>query len=307
MSPTLPVRIAVLPAGEVASLLVGVVADSGASPTDDAKEADAVVWCSPNPDGLDEVLGRARRASWVQVPFAGVERFLPLMDDGRIWTCTKEVYGPNVAELALGLLITAFRRLDRYACARTWQRLPQRSLEDAEILVLGGGGIGTALTSLLVSLRARVTVATRSGREVAAARAVAASDVHRVLPAVDACVLAVPLTPETHHLVDAGFLSLMKPSAWLVNVARGKVVATDDLVEALRGDVIAGAALDVTDPEPLPDGHPLWDLENALITPHVANTEEVGIRALADLVRENCRRFVAGQPLRGVVDAAAGY
>ncbi len=99
----------------------------------------------------------------------------------------------------------------------------------------------------------------------------------------------------------------MKPTAWLVNVARGGVVVTDDLVRALEEHTIAGAALDVTDPEPLPDGHRLWQLDNAIVTPHVASSDELGAADLAALVEENCRRFRTGRPLRGVVDPAAGY
>jgi len=120
-------------------------------------------------------------------------------------------------------------------------------------------------------------------------------------------VLALALTPATEGLIDARRLALMGPSCWLVNVARGGHVVTDDLVTALADGTIAGAALDVTEPEPLPDGHPLWSAPNAIITPHVANTPEMLVPRLAERITENVRRRIAGEPLLGVVDVRAGY
>ena len=123
----------------------------------------------------------------------------------------------------------------------------------------------------------------------------------------DVVVIAAALTRETHGLVDAGFLAAMADEAWLINVARGGHIVTDDLVAALAEGVIAGAALDVTDPEPLPDGHPLWALHNCIITPHVGNTPEMGLPLIADRVRRNVERWVAGDELIGLVDVDAGY
>ena len=123
----------------------------------------------------------------------------------------------------------------------------------------------------------------------------------------DVVVLALALTPESRGIVDATFLEAMRPHAWLVNVARGAHVVTDDLVAALQNGTIAGAALDVTDPEPLPIGHPLWAQPNCLITPHIANTPEMGLPLIAERVRANVARFGRDETLLGLVDVAAGY
>jgi D-3-phosphoglycerate dehydrogenase len=127
------------------------------------------------------------------------------------------------------------------------------------------------------------------------------------LGSADVVVLALALTPATEGLIDARRLALMRPDAWLVNVARGGHVVTDDLVAALAAGTIGGAALDVTDPEPLPDGHPLWSEPRCLITPHVANTSAMLRPRLAERITDNVRRRLAGEPLLGVVDVDAGY
>ncbi|MDQ6742036.1 MAG: hydroxyacid dehydrogenase, partial [Candidatus Dormibacteraeota bacterium] len=123
----------------------------------------------------------------------------------------------------------------------------------------------------------------------------------------DLVFLAAPLTPETAGMVGAGELRAMGPQAWIVNVARGGLIRTEDLVRALSEGWIAGAGLDVTDPEPLPEGHPLWDLDNCLITPHVASVEELAREPYARLVTENVRRFAEGRELLGLVDPERGY
>ncbi len=128
-----------------------------------------------------------------------------------------------------------------------------------------------------------------------------------VLPHADFVVVAAALTPETRGLLSAAAFSAMKRDAWLINVARGGLVDTAALVAALEGGAIAGAALDVTDPEPLPDGHRLWTLPNAVVTPHVANTWDMALPELRALVGRNVRRFAEGAELEGLVDPAVGY
>jgi phosphoglycerate dehydrogenase-like enzyme len=140
-----------------------------------------------------------------------------------------------------------------------------------------------------------------------AARTVQVAQLHDVLPGSLLVVVALALTPETRGIIGAPELALMDESTWLVNVARGPHVDTDALVSALESGAIAGAALDVTDPEPLPDGHPLWDLPNCIITPHTADTIEMVMPLLADRIRTNVALFAAGETLVGLVDPAAGY
>lgn len=302
-------RCFVQPDGDAASDLDTRVVRAGLELVDEPAAADAVVWCSNRPDGLADVLAGAPGARWVQLPIAGIERFVPLIRShpGRTWTCAKAAFGPAVAEMTVGLLITALRQLHRYTAARSWRPLPGRLLAGTGICVLGGGGIGRALTAQLRPFGADVVVVSRSGSPVPGARTMTAAATMDAVAAADAVVLALPLTGSTAGLVNRRFLDAMRETAWLVNVARGRLVVTDDLVGALRRGAIAGAALDVTDPEPLPDGHPLWQLENALVTPHAANTPDLGADALGDLVEDNARRFAGGKPLLGVVDPAAGY
>ena len=138
-----------------------------------------------------------------------------------------------------------------------------------------------------------------------AARVVGPAALHDALPGAALVVLA--LAPETRGIVGAEALARMDGDAWLVNVARGKQVVTDDLVDAMRANAIGGAALDVTDPEPLPDGHPLWELDNCLVTPHVANTPAMAEPLFARRVSDNVERYLDGRPLLGVVDPALGY
>ncbi|MGH9083446.1 MAG: NAD(P)-dependent oxidoreductase [Acidimicrobiales bacterium] len=303
-------RCLVQPESSRASALAERVRQAGLDVVTDSRKADAVVWCSAEPDPLAEILSTGGGVRWVQIGQAGIERFVPLLrqqPETVVWTCAKEIFGPPVAEMVLGLLITGFRRLDLYAAARRWEPRPVRVLAGSTVVVLGAGGIARSLVRLLRPSGADVVVVSPSGTSIDGARPVRSVDTMAAVAAADAVVLALPLTAETSGMVDRRFLDAMRSTAWLVNVARGGVVVTDDLVDALRDRRIGGAALDVTDPEPLPDGHPLWALDNAIVTPHVANTPELSVRALGDRVEENARRFLAGQPLLGVVDRRAGY
>lgn len=295
------------------------VEGAGGRVTDDPAVADAIVWTDPgDPPGLGELLQRSP-ARWVQLPFAGIESFFEagVIDADRTWTCAKGIYGPATAEHALALVLAAARRLHVHARSDTWtsrERVgsgfgaPEIRLKGTTILVIGGGGIGRAFISMAAPLEPRLVAVTRSGHEVeGAAASHSVAELDGLLPSADFVVLALSLTPESRHLIDGSRLRAMKDSAWIVNVARGGVVDTDALVEALREGTIGGAALDVTDPEPLPDGHPLWQLDNALITPHVANTWDMAVPELAGLVVRNVENFAAGRSLEGLVDPQAGY
>jgi phosphoglycerate dehydrogenase-like enzyme len=176
------------------------------------------------------------------------------------------------------------------------------------VTIIGGGGIATVLLRLLGPFRAQVTVVRRRPEPLAGAvRTLGDDRLHEALASAAAVILVLALTPATRKLIGRAELAVMESDAWLVNVARGGVVDTDALVEALRSGQIGGAALDVTDPEPLPDGHPLWDLPNCLITPHTADTEEMTRPLLARRITENVQRLTAGQELVGRVDPDLGY
>jgi len=300
-------RVAVAPAS-TPSWIADAVRAGGADVVDPA-DAEALVWTRPaDPDGLAQVLADHRRLAWVQLPWAGVEPYREVLDQERRWTCGKGVYAEPVAELALSLLLAGLRGVGRYARADHWEDEAGTSLFDARVTVVGGGGIAQALLDLLTPWRCEVTVVRRHPRPLEGAARVLASDrLHEALPGADGVVLALPVVPDTVGVVGAAELALMEPHAWLVNVARGVHVVTDDLVDALRTDAIGGAALDVTDPEPLPDGHPLWQLPNCIITPHVGNTSEMAVPLLGARITENVRRWAAGEDLLGPVDPTLGY
>jgi phosphoglycerate dehydrogenase-like enzyme len=274
-----------------------------------SERPDALVWLAPGDvAGLREAVRGAPSAGWVQLPFAGVEDVVEVLDPARTWTCAKGAYAEPTAEHALALALAGLRQLPSRATATSWGEQGATTLYDASVVVLGAGGITTSLLSLLAPFRCEVTVVRRSPEPVAdAARTVGLDELHEVLPQALVVVVALALTPATTHVIGAEQLAAMSPSAWLVNVGRGQHVDTDALVEALRQGSIGGAALDVTDPEPLPDGHPLWDLPNCLITPHTANPWETAQPLLAQRITDNVRRFGRGEPLLGLVDVEAGY
>jgi phosphoglycerate dehydrogenase-like enzyme len=183
------------------------------------------------------------------------------------------------------------------------------ALQGRTMLVVGLGGIGTEIAMRAHAFGMRVLATARVERP--APRYVevlgTAKDLDDLLPKADVVVLAVPLTDETRHIINRRTLGMLKDGAWLVNIARGAVVDTDALVEALDSGKVGAAFLDVTDPEPLPEGHPLWGRDNVLITPHVAGRAELSADRRWALMQENMRRFSAGEPLLNVVDKEAGY
>lgn len=267
------------------------------------------MWTDPFDAGaLASLLAEAPGVAWVQLPFAGVDQFVSQVDRSRTWTSTKGAYSDPVAEHALALGLAGLRQLPGRARASHWGRPGGHRLMGGRVTVLGGGGIARGFIALLSPFFVDVTVVRKHPDPVPGAGLVVGPDrLHDALPGADLVVIALALTPETTGMIASPELDLMESHAWLVNVGRGAHVVTDDLVGALTASQIGGAALDVTDPEPLPDGHPLWHLDNCLITPHTANTWEMAEPLFAARVRENVSRFGAGQPLVGVVDPVLGY
>jgi phosphoglycerate dehydrogenase-like enzyme len=276
-------------------------------------DADAIVWTGSPGDFPDSLPNSVR---WVQLPSAGVESWF---ESGRLnaasgitWTSAAGAYSSSVAEHALGLLISATRNFPEQFAATTWDQAGfgqrSRSLGGATVAIVGCGGIGRALIPMLTAVGARVIAVNRSGNRVeGAASTLGADRLGEVWSQADHVVLGAPATSHTRYLVGRAELEAMKPSAWLINIARGSLVDTDALVDALKNELIGGAALDVTDPEPLPNGHPLWSLPNAIITPHVANPPSSLAPAFARHVGANVRRFVEGASLHATIDLDAGY
>lgn len=300
-------RVTVQPA-TTAQWVIDAVIAGGAAPVDPA-DATAVVWSNAkDPAGLELLLRENPHLEWVQVPFAGVENFLHVIDDSRMWTCGKGVYAEPVAEQALGLALAGLRNLAGYARAGRWTGPVGRNLLGARVTIVGGGGITESLLRLLGPFGCHVTVVRRNVEDMDGADDVVGTEnLVDALAGADVVFLTLALTDETRGIIGRPELEVMEDHAWIVNVARGGHIVTDDLVWALSNGIIGGAALDVTDPEPLPEDHPLWSMPNCIITPHVGNTPEMAVPLLGERITANVRRYLAGEPLVGPVDPRAGY
>ena len=302
-----PPRIALAPDGAPGWMADAITAGGGHLVP--LADAEALVWAAPrDPDALRAALEANPGLAWVQLPFAGIETFVDLVDDDRVWTCGKGVYAEPVAELALSLALAGLRHVNQYARATEWSRPHGRNLKGCNVTVLGGGGITEELLRLLQPFDCRVTVVRNRVKEMEGADEVLEPDRYvDALADADVVFVALALTPETEGMISRSELEQMRADAWIVNVARGRHIVTDDLVWALQEGVIGGAALDVTDPEPLPAGHPLWSLPNCIITPHVGNTPEMAVPLLGDRISTNVRHFASGEPLIGPIHVELGY
>jgi phosphoglycerate dehydrogenase-like enzyme len=287
------------------------VRDGGGTVVGVDDEADALVWLVPSDtDGLRRKLAQDGAVRWIQLPFAGVEDLAAagVFDPAWTWTCAKGAYAEPVAEHALTLALAGLRGLPERIAARSWGKPAGISLYDEPVTILGGGGIAMKLLEMMAPFRVRATVVRRNPEPVTGAeRTLPTSSLHEALADARVVFVALALTPETTGIIGSAEFAAMRPDSWLVNVARGRHVDTAALVAALDGGAIAGAGLDVTEPEPLPDGHPLWGRLNCIITPHTADTQEMIEAMLAARIRDNVARFAAGEPLEGRIDPAAGY
>lgn len=273
------------------------------------EQAEALVWGAPNePVLLERAIEEHPRLAWVQLPFAGIENYVHLVDDEREWTCGKGVYARPVAELALALALAGMRGLGTYARASQWGSEQGVNLFGANVTILGGGGITEALIALLEPFGCRITVVRNRVQEMDGVDEVVEADRYiDALVGADLVVVALALTPDTEGMLSRNEFELMEPHAWVVNVARGRHIVTDDLVWALREGRIGGAALDVTDPEPLPAGHPLWSLPNCIVTPHAGSTWRMSKPLLSERITANVRRFAHGEELLGSIDPDLQY
>lgn len=303
-------RIAIGP--DPAPFAVAAVEAGGGQVVDLGQPADALVWVSPRHlDELRAALDAQPDLRWVQLPFAGVENAVAsgVIDDSRTWTCAKGCYAKPVAEHALMLALAGLRLLPERIRADSWGRQGGTSLYGARVTILGGGGITEELLRLLLPFGVSATVVRRqaSAPVPLADRVVDTTGLAEVLPGSLVVFLALALTPATQGIIGAAEMDLIGPNGWLVNVARGGHVDTDALVAALAAGRLGGAGLDVTDPEPLPDGHPLWTEPRCIVTPHTADTWDMILPLLTARISTNVARFESGQPFEGVVDPHAGY
>lgn len=269
----------------------------------------ALIWTDyARPEALVGLLTENPQLTWVQLPFAGVDAFFDALQFPVRFTSAKGSYREPVAEHALALTLALCRALPDRVRATTWGRKFAFSLYDSNILILGGGGITEELLSLLAPFRAEITVVRNRPENLSGAtKTVGFAELDNYLPQADIVILAAALTESTRHLFNKARFSAMKSSAYLINIARGPIVHTADLIDALASGQIAGAALDVTDPEPLPDGHPLWEAKNVLITPHTADTNEMVQRMFSLRVIENVGAYLGNGTWVGSVDPKLGY
>ncbi|MET0976572.1 MAG: D-isomer specific 2-hydroxyacid dehydrogenase family protein [Leifsonia sp.] len=273
-----------------------------------------IIWLSYSRAAeLGRILDENPQIAWVQLPWAGVDAFADVLREharpGLLWTSAKGAYAQPVAEHAVMLSLALMRYLPRRIGAQHWDPTPLGvSLYGRDVVLIGAGGIAREIIRLLEPFGVRITVVRRTDDPVPGAAATVASDrLAEVLPTADLVIVAAALTGGTRRLIGAPELASMQETAYLVNIARGGLVDTDALVDALENGAIAGAGVDVTDPEPLPDGHPLWSAPNVIVTPHMADTPEMTAPLLAERIRANVVALHGDGGFVGVVDPAAGY
>jgi phosphoglycerate dehydrogenase-like enzyme len=237
----------------------------------------------------------------VQALTAGVDRLQPQIPAGVTLCNARGVHDASTAEWVVGAMLAALREFPHFAreqAAQRWSYQFTDCLAGKTVLIVGYGSIGAAVQRRLAGFEVDVLRVARSARE--QEDVAPAGDLPRLLPTADVVVLLAPVTAETIGMVDAAFLARMKDGALLVNAARGSLAVTDALVAEARSGRLR-MALDVTDPEPLPAGHPLWDLPGVFITPHEGASTPVSLARMAGYVRDQANRFLTGQPLHNVI------
>ncbi len=296
-------------------LFVAAVIAGGGTVSPLSTETRGLVWLSEKRgDELSDILRTHPAIEWVQLPWAGVDGFRDLFasldhDTAPIFTSAKGSYSEPVAEHALGLILALQREIPSKSRDAQWQtERTGLSLYGNHVVVVGAGGITAELIRLLEPFRVSVTVVRRTDETFAGAdRTVTSAELDAVLPSADVVVLAAASTSETRHIIGPAQLEVMPAHAVLVNIARGALLDQDAVVAALRDDRLWGAALDVTEPEPLPADHPLWQETRCVITSHSADTPLMTAHLLGSRIESNVRSFLSGNAFLGLVDTRAGY
>jgi phosphoglycerate dehydrogenase-like enzyme len=280
-------------------------------------------------EAFDRLLARAPHLTWVHSATSGVERALTpaALERDVLVTNARGVFSRPIAEHVLLMILAISRHLPdlvELQRERTWQPLEGRELRELTIGIVGYGSLGRSVASLATAFGARVIAMRRRPGEAESTGAVADDpDAFPIEPRVerivgpeglrdllaesDIVVLAAPLTPETESMIDEGAIAAMKRDAWLINVARGRLIDDRALLRALRDNRIGGAALDAFRDEPLPPSSPYWELPNVILTPHTAWSSARVLDRSIELFCDNLVRFSRGEELRNVVDPAAGY
>lgn len=271
-----------------------------------------------NPVIPSDIASRAPKLRWLQLTSAGVDRLLgaPVMRSGLKITTASGIHAVPISEYVIGAMIAfakGFPRSIRAQEERAWRPFLPEELEGKTAGIIGVGAIGGRVAALCKALGMRVLAVRRSAGhgQIAGGESIdevlPPRDLPYLLREADYLVVSVPLTLETRHMIAEPQLRAMKPSAVLINIARGAIVDTEALARALSEGWIAGAALDVFEEEPLPPENPLWEMENVLLTPHISGGTPRYMERAVDLFCDNLRRYLAGEPLLNVVDPARGY
>jgi phosphoglycerate dehydrogenase-like enzyme len=252
----------------------------------------------PAPEAV-QAMAQMPRLRVVQTLTAGFDRVRPHVPSGAVLCNARGVHDASTAEWVVAAILACQREFPYFGAEQAvgrWSYRPTGCLAGSTVLIVGYGSIGSAVERRLAGFDVQVRRVARSARDGVSPVA----DLPGLLPEADVVILLAPVTPETIGMADANFLRRMKDGALLVNAARGSLVVTDDLVAELAAGRLS-AAVDVTEPEPLPPGHPLWALPNVLITPHVGASTPVSARAAQAFVKDQAERYLAGQPLANVI------
>ena len=288
-----------------------------------ARDAEEALALAPRADAAsgfctDELLDAAPRLKWVQASSAGVEKypFDKMKEKGITFTNAKDIYGIQLADHTMAFILAFSRQLPFLFQAqqkRVWEsrkNYPPGELAGETLLVVGLGGTGLETARRAAGFGMRI-IATRWHADAPRPEFIEAvhppEALHQLLPEADWVAVCAPLTRDTRDMFSDAEFALMKESAYIVCVTRGGIINTEALLRAVDSKAIAGAGLDVTDPEPLPSDHPLWERENVVITPHASGHSPNAGKRMADLLCENVRRFAAGEPLLNVVDLELQY
>jgi phosphoglycerate dehydrogenase-like enzyme len=240
----------------------------------------------------------------LQLPSAGYEWAIPHVPGHAVLANGRGIHDDETAELAVGLALTSLRDISAFQVDRTngvWDARETRSLADRHVTVVGYGAIGSAIATRFEAFNTTVTVVARTAREQDGRHVHAFAELPELARTTDVLVLITPLTDETEGMVDAALLAALPDGALVVNISRGKVVDTDALVAELTSGR-SSAALDVTDPEPLTPGHPLWTTPNTVLTPHVGGNTDLSVPRSLDLLRRQVAAYAEGRPFENVIE-----
>lgn len=280
----------------------------------DDGEALLLRWWGLSRLGFQEVVRDTPRLRWIHTISTGVNHVLfPfLVESDIVLTNARGVYDGSVAEMVLAYMLEVVKELSAFRnlqAERRWQKAFLQELDGLTVGIVGFGGIGQRVAQLARPFGMRIVATKRCpehGSELAD-EILPDDRLADLMAQSDFVVVALPLTDQTYHLINAQALAHAKPGAWLINVARGAIIDEPALVQALQKGQLGGACLDVFEDEPLPEDNPLWDLPNAIITPHTSGLSPRLYARSADLFLTNLGRYVAGEPLLNVVDKTAGY